>query len=176
MTTCLGKNCSFGLPRMIFVNCYQFMYLVISLLVLRAGYGWDLNVSIPDHCLSVYFVRDLLDKPLNKSENLLQYHKLQSYRWSVRHVLSNIRLNHARTYIKMIVGLALSPAPATLSPNAGNQMICKKKNLSWLFGADRKIRPSGTLFGLVMPNSDPRTDFSIRTSHPLKILILHTDN
>ena len=40
-----------------------------------------------------------------------------------------------------------------------------------------KIRPSGSLFGitrqnLVMPNSDPRTDFSIRTSHPWKILIV----
>ena len=36
---------------------------------------------------------------------------------------------------------------------------------------------SGSLFGitrqnLVMPNSDPRTDFSIRTSHPLNILII----
>ena len=39
MTTCLGKSCLFGLPRVPFVNCCQFMYLVISLLVLRAGYG-----------------------------------------------------------------------------------------------------------------------------------------
>ena len=39
MTTYLGKSCSFGLPRVPFVNCRQFMYLVISLLVLRAGYG-----------------------------------------------------------------------------------------------------------------------------------------
>ena len=38
MTTYLGKSCSFGLPRVPFVNCRQFMYLVISLLVLRAGY------------------------------------------------------------------------------------------------------------------------------------------
>ena len=36
MTTYLGKSCSFGLPRVPFVNCRQFMYLVISLLVLRA--------------------------------------------------------------------------------------------------------------------------------------------
>ena len=52
----------------------------------------------------------------------------------------------------------------TLKSNAGDQRICKKKNLSWLFGADRNIRPSGSLFGitrqsLVMPYSDPRTDF-----------------
>ena len=39
MTTYLGKSCSFGLPRVPFVNCGQFMYLVISLLVLRAGCG-----------------------------------------------------------------------------------------------------------------------------------------
>ena len=39
MATFQGKSCSFGLPGVPFVNCYQFMYLVISLLVLRAGYG-----------------------------------------------------------------------------------------------------------------------------------------
>ena len=39
MTTYLGKSCSFGLPQVPFVNCRQFMYLVISLLVLRAGCG-----------------------------------------------------------------------------------------------------------------------------------------
>ena len=39
MTTCLEKSCSFGLPRVPFVNCCQFMYLVVSLLVLRAGCG-----------------------------------------------------------------------------------------------------------------------------------------
>ena len=39
MTIYLGKSCSFGLPRVPFVNYCQFMYLVISLLVLRAGYG-----------------------------------------------------------------------------------------------------------------------------------------
>ena len=32
MTTCMGKSCSFGLPRVPFVNCCQFMYLVIFLL------------------------------------------------------------------------------------------------------------------------------------------------
>ena len=68
-------------------------------------------------------------------------------------------------------------ASPTLKSNDWVQKICKKKNLSWLFGEDRKIRPSGSLFGitrqsLVMPNSDPRTDFSVRTSHPWKILII----
>ena len=36
---CLGKSFSFGLPRVPFVNYCLFMYLVISLWVLRAGYG-----------------------------------------------------------------------------------------------------------------------------------------
>ena len=40
-----GKSCSFGLPRLPFVNCCQFMYLVISLLVLRAGCGIWFTIS-----------------------------------------------------------------------------------------------------------------------------------
>ena len=39
MTTYSGKSCSFGFLRVPFANCCQFMYLVISLLVLRAGCG-----------------------------------------------------------------------------------------------------------------------------------------
>ena len=35
----LGKSCSFGLPRVPFVNCCQFMYVVISLFIPRAGCG-----------------------------------------------------------------------------------------------------------------------------------------
>ena len=34
-----GKSCSFSLLHVPFINCCQFMYLVISLLVLRAGCG-----------------------------------------------------------------------------------------------------------------------------------------
>ena len=54
MTTYLGKSCSFGLPRVPFVNCGQFMYLVISLFDFE-GRMWDLIVSVPDHCVSFYF-------------------------------------------------------------------------------------------------------------------------
>ena len=35
----LGKSCSFGFPRVPLVNCCQFRYLVISLMLLRAGCG-----------------------------------------------------------------------------------------------------------------------------------------
>ena len=54
MTTYSGKSCSFCLPRMPFVNCRQFMYLVISLFGFE-GRIWDLIVSVPDHYLSFYF-------------------------------------------------------------------------------------------------------------------------
>ena len=54
MTTYLGKSCSFCLLRVPFVNCRQFMDLVISLFGFE-GRIWDLIVSVPDHCLSFYF-------------------------------------------------------------------------------------------------------------------------
>ena len=52
----------------------------------------------------------------------------------------------------------------TLKLNTRDQKVCKKKNLSWLFGVDRKIHPSGSQFSitrhsLVMPNSDPQMFF-----------------
>ena len=46
MTTYLGKSCSFGFPRVLFVNCRQFMHLVISLLVLRQDVGSDCISSL----------------------------------------------------------------------------------------------------------------------------------
>ena len=54
MTTYLGKSCSFGLPRVPFVNCpsiYVFSYFPFGF----EGRMWDLIVSVPDHCLSFYF-------------------------------------------------------------------------------------------------------------------------
>ena len=58
MTTYLGKSCSFGLPRVPFVNCRQFMYLVISLLVLRAGCGiWLYQFLIIAYLFTLEFNR-----------------------------------------------------------------------------------------------------------------------
>ena len=55
MTTYLGKRCSFGLPRVPFVNCRQFMYLVISLLVLRVGFGvWLYQFLIIAYLFTLY--------------------------------------------------------------------------------------------------------------------------
>ena len=50
MATYLGKSCSFGLPRVPFVICRQFMYFPFGF----EGRMWDLIVSVPDHCLSFY--------------------------------------------------------------------------------------------------------------------------
>ena len=61
MTTYLGKSCSFCLPRVPFVNCRQFMYLVISLFGFE-GRIWDLIVSVPDHCLSFYLLFAIMSK------------------------------------------------------------------------------------------------------------------
>ena len=53
MTTYLGKSCSFGLPRVPFVN------LCIELFPFWFWGQDDLIVSVPDHCLSFYFVSGL---------------------------------------------------------------------------------------------------------------------
>ena len=54
MTTCLGKSCSFGLPRVPLrklPSVYVFSYFPFGF----EGRMWDLIVSVPDHCLSFYF-------------------------------------------------------------------------------------------------------------------------
>ena len=48
MTTCLGKSCSFGLPRVPFVNCCQFMNLSYGPFGFE-GRILDLIVSVLDH-------------------------------------------------------------------------------------------------------------------------------
>ena len=57
MTTCMGKNCSTDLLCVSFVNVYQFVCVLLSLLVLRADVAFDcIN---PDHCISVYFTEQI---------------------------------------------------------------------------------------------------------------------
>ena len=56
MTTCLGKSCSFGLPFGAFrtlLSIYVFSYFPFGF----ESRMWDLIVSVPDHCLSFYFVK-----------------------------------------------------------------------------------------------------------------------
>ena len=64
MTTCLGKSCSFGLPRVFFVNCCQFLYLVISLLVLRAGCGICLYQFLIIAYLFTFNMSRVVEKPV----------------------------------------------------------------------------------------------------------------
>ena len=61
MTTCMGKSCSFGLPRVSFVNCCHFMYLVVSLLVLRARCGiWLYQFLIIAYLFTLYILYVLI--------------------------------------------------------------------------------------------------------------------
>ena len=67
MTTYLGKSCSFCLPRVPFGNCRQFMYLVISLLVLRAGYGiWLYQFLIIAYLFTFHLTESLWKTPVWK--------------------------------------------------------------------------------------------------------------
>ena len=54
MTTCLGKSCSFGLPRVSrkLLSLRVFSYFPFGF----EGRIWDLIVSIPDHCFSFYIL------------------------------------------------------------------------------------------------------------------------
>ena len=68
MTSYLGKSCSFGLPRVPFVDCRQFnvfSYFPFGF----EGSIWDLIVSVPDHCLSCYSTcSSIMFRLLNKLE------------------------------------------------------------------------------------------------------------
>ena len=80
MTACLGKSCSFGLPRVLFVNCCQFF--VFSYFPFGfEGMMWDLIVSVPDRCLFFYFALLFLVNLYNTCHRLfsLPLVSLESY-------------------------------------------------------------------------------------------------
>ena len=52
---CFEKSCVFGLMCVSFVNVYQ--SICSSVPICFEDGMWDLNVLIPDHCLSIYFTR-----------------------------------------------------------------------------------------------------------------------
>ena len=54
MITRLGKSCSFSFLCVCFVNVYQFIFVLLSLLVLRLGCR-ILLALVPDNWLSLYF-------------------------------------------------------------------------------------------------------------------------
>ena len=57
MTTCFGKNCSFGLlwSFVKFYVCPSFPFGI-------EGGMWVVIVVIPDHCLSIYFTLHLFSE------------------------------------------------------------------------------------------------------------------
>ena len=71
MTTYLGKSCSFCLPRAFrkLSSIYVFRYFPFGF----EGRIWDLIVSVPDHCLSFYFIIFILDFPLSYTDELLVF-------------------------------------------------------------------------------------------------------
>ena len=79
MTTYLGKSCSFCLPRVPFINCRQFMYLVISLLVLRAGYGiWLYQFLIIAYLFTLHISIKQFDTRLSNFDLRRRYYELIS--------------------------------------------------------------------------------------------------
>ena len=70
MTTCLGKSCSFGLPRVPFVNCCQFIYLVISFSVLRAGCGiWLYRFQNIAYLFTLFYTKYKASEAFSRDSN-----------------------------------------------------------------------------------------------------------
>ena len=85
MTTYLGKSCSFCLPRVPFVNCRQFMYLVISLLVLRAGYGiWLYQFLIIAYLFTFQALSDEVQDKKSKLDALQNFFGVENNQLLVR--------------------------------------------------------------------------------------------
>ena len=109
MTTYLGKSCSFCLPRVPFVNCCQFMYLVISLLVLRAGYGiWLYQFLIIAYLLTFHLFGDQLDQIRNnhKGNKLPSVHVLGDF--SFKDIAWPDRLNKSGSMLSQSEGHMLT--------------------------------------------------------------------
>ena len=116
MTTYLGKSCSFCLPRVPFVNCRQFMYLVISLLVLRAGYGiwlyqfliiaylFTFHVQYTILCFSLSYIYNCTSVfPWNLCSHRIKYGETNSIHVSQRKKLQKdpISLSHCKAVTLM---------------------------------------------------------------------------
>ena len=56
MTNCVGNSCPFGLPR---VRAFRKLLSIYVINYFPFGFEariWDLTISVPDHCLSFYFL------------------------------------------------------------------------------------------------------------------------
>ena len=94
MTTCLGKSCSFCLPRVPFVNCRQFMYLVIFPFWF---WGQDMgSVCISSWSLLIFLLHLVCRTIRSKKDPTLLQEDLTNYRngsmagWC-NSILTNVR-------------------------------------------------------------------------------------
>ena len=166
MTTYLGKSCSFCLPRVPFVNCRQFMYLVISLLVLRAGYGiWLYQFLIIAY---LFTLRDFHQCWQILFYIIYPYQTCGTAKKTQNHVLS-IHWLYRRSdnpVVKML-GVDISASATSHATSTFNMADVTYKK--WYVNGNSYVKikrwRSKRVQSPVMPNSDPRTDFSIRTSH-----------
>ena len=103
MITYLGKSCSFDLPQVPFLNCRQFMYLVISLLVLRAWCGiWLHQFLIIAYLFTLWRI---LPQPSIRGTNSMSY-TLTFARFLIRSphkrlLVKNRKIRHQRKCLKM---------------------------------------------------------------------------
>ena len=106
MTTYLGKSCSFCLPRVPFVNCRQFMYLVISLLVLRTGYGiWLYQFLIIAYLYTFFTSEDTKRYKFWSCQNVCE---------ALIYLLDNIYIRFGTKLYRQIVGIPMGTNCAPL--------------------------------------------------------------
>ena len=65
MTACLGKSCSFGSRCRYFVNVCLFFFFFFFFFVCAFPFGFeggmcDLIVLVPDHCIILPFIKNML--------------------------------------------------------------------------------------------------------------------
>ena len=118
MTTYLGKSCSFGLPRAHFVNCRQFMYLVISFLVLRAGCGIRLYQFLIIAYPFTLYPSDSSNFPAialkshqkyDRSAGVYMYEGCSGSSWNLVIKCSNIDILHSYFEISQVDIIELAP-------------------------------------------------------------------
>ena len=146
MTTYLGKNCSFRFPRVPFVNCRQFMYLVISLLVLRAGCGiWLYQFLIIAYLFTLQIVPfcaapDVCFQYWTAFKTLAQRISVIISEWLVNVVSDSQTVMHTKSSRKksaMVYGIARGEIVNSIASSGIIGMIFPQNTQSYLLFRDR---------------------------------------
>ena len=110
ITTWLGKSCSFSLPRVPFLNCCQFKYLVISLLVLSTGHGiWLYHFLIIVYLFILHFRQWIEHAPNTKAisgsklyrDSFQKYYAISSIPINIPNVLKIYKLSVITSLVSM---------------------------------------------------------------------------